>query len=147
MRNRRRYGRRGLSTIVTSLMLVVAVSMIGVALVAWSNSSFATQQRDISNQTTNRINLVKETFIIEDVWFYSNVTGNYANVTIRNTGDNGLTISNIYVNNTEAWDDGEDILVDGVAIIDIQTAWETGKPQSIWVRTDRGADMKQVWKS
>ena len=144
---RKRYGRRGLSTIVTSLMLIVAVSMIGVALVSWSNFGFAIKQREIADQTNGRINLVKETFIIEDVWFYSNGVDSYANVTIRNTGDNGLTISNIYVNTTEVWNEGEDILKDEVAIINFQTDWESGNSQSIWVRTERGSDMKQVWKS
>lgn len=146
MRNRRRYSRRGLSTIVTSVMLVAAVSIIGVALVAWSNFSFAAQQREISNVTNSRINLINESFIIEDVWFYDEPP-KYANVTIRNAGDLAITISNIYVNNTEAWDDSKVIPIDGVAEIKVPTNWGAGDQQSIWVKTERGSEAKQVWKS
>lgn len=152
MRDRRRYGRRGLSMVVTSLMLVAAVSMMGAALMVWSNASFASQQREIADQTTDRINLIAENFIVEDVWFYTNATGSYANVTIRNTGNLAITISNIYINHTEAWNDGEIIVIDDVATIDVPKVdlgvpWEADRLQSIWVVTERGSEIKQVWKS
>lgn len=152
MRNRRRFDRRAVSTVVTSLMLVAAVSMMGAALMVWSNASFASQQREIANQTDSRINLIAENFVVEDVWFYTD-GGHYANVTIRNTGDLAITISNIYINNTEAWDDGEIIMIDDVAtikvpkIIDPGADWEEDRSQSIWVVTERGAEIKQVWRS
>jgi hypothetical protein len=152
MRNRRSYRRRGVSAVVTSLMLVAAVSMMGAALMVWSNSSFASQQREIADQTTSRINLIAESFVVEDVWFYTD-GGYYANVTIRNTGDLAITISNIYINNTEAWDDGEIIMIDDVAtikvpkVIDSGVDWTSDRSQSIWVVTERGAEIKQVWKS
>ena len=127
-------------------MLVAAVSIIGAALVMWSNTSFAIQQVNIANQTNGRINLINESFIIEDVWFYVD-TDNYADVTIRNTGDLAIRISNIYVNNSQAWNAGEDILIDEVAKIQVPIDWEADRPQSIWVKTERGAEEKQVWKS
>ena len=133
-------------------MLVAAVSMLGAALVAWSNSSFAIQQMNIANQTNSRINLIKESFIVENVWFYTNATGSYANVTIRNTGDLAITISNIYINNTKVWNDDEIILIDDIVTIDVPKIdigidWEADRAQSIWVMTERGAEVKQVWKS
>jgi hypothetical protein len=150
MRNRRGHGRRGLSTIVTSVMLVAAVSVMGVGILSWSSISFANQQREISNQTDSRINLIAESFIIEDVWFYTETdppNANYADVTVRNTGDLAIRVSNIYVNNTQAWNIGEDILIGEVATISVQIDWESDRSQSIWVKTERGAEAKQVWKS
>lgn len=105
------------------------------------------QQQNIANQTNSRINLINESFIIEDVWFFSNATGSYANVTILNTGELAVRVSNIYVNNTQAWNDGKDILIGEVETIDMPLAWETDRPQSIWIKTERGAEAKQVWKS
>ena len=128
-------------------MLVAAVSIVGAALVMWSNTSFAMQQASIAEQTTGRINLINESFIIEDVWFFSNATGTYANVTILNTGDLAIRVSNIYINNTQTWNDGEDVLIGDFATIDVPTAWEADRPQSIWIKTERGAEAKQVWKS
>lgn len=120
---------------------------MGATLMSWSSSSFAAQQLAISNQTDSRINLIRENLVIEDVWFFQNATDTYANVTIRNTGEIALTVSNIYINNTEVWDDGSIILAGTIGKITVQTDWEASKPQSIWIHTGRGADVKQVWKS
>lgn len=146
IRNGRRHGRRGLSTVVVSILLVAAVSMMGAFLVAWSNSSFAAQQLTIANQTNSKINMINESFVIEDVWFYTD-TFKYANVTIRNTGDLAITVSNIYVNNTQYWNSGQVIPIDGVAEIKVRVTWGSDDLQSVWVKTARGAEVKQVWKS
>ena len=144
--NRRIYRRRGLSTVVTSLLLVVAVAIMGTFVVSWANTTFAIQQRDIADQTAERINLVNEGFIIEDVWFYIEGTDK-ANVTIRNTGDLAITISHIYVNNTQVWNTGETILIGEKEEIQVDLDWDSGAPQSIWVKSERGTEVKQVWKS
>lgn len=131
-------------------MLVAAVSIVGAALVMWSNTTFAIQQANIANQTNSRINLINESFIIEDAWFYTDPNppnDKYADVTIRNTGDLAIRISNIYVNNSQAWNAGKDILIDEVAKIQVPIDWEVDRPQSIWIKTERGAEAKQVWKS
>jgi hypothetical protein len=148
MRNRRSHGRRGLSTVITTLLMVAAVSVMGAALMQWSSSSFAAQQLEISTQANERINLIKENFVVEDVWFYENSTGsNFANVTIRNTGELALTVSKVYINNTQAWDEGLVVLAGDIDKISIETPWETGRPQSFWIVTERGAEIKQTWKS
>jgi hypothetical protein len=142
-----------MSVIVSTLLLVVATGVIGSALAAWSNTSFAIQSLQISNQTTSRINLVKESFVLEDVWFYTNPpstppTNAYANVTIRNTGDLAITVSKIYVNNTQVWSGSQTIPIDSVATIeDIPISWRSNDPQSVWIHTARGTDVKQAWKS
>jgi len=144
------HGRRGVSTVVTTLMLVVATGVIGSALAAWSNYSFATQSSQVSNQTASRINLVKENFVVEDVWFYIKQPGNVysANVTIRNTGDLAITVSKIYVNNTQVWSTGKSIPIGSVVTIkDVPISWRPGDLQSIWIHTIRGTDVKQAWKS
>jgi hypothetical protein len=128
--------------------MVAAVSVMGAALMQWSSSSFAAQQLEISNQANERINLIKENFVVEDVWFYQNSTGShFANVTIRNTGELALTVSKIYINSTEAWDEGLVILAGDIDRISIETPWEADRPQSFWIITERGAEIKQTWKS
>jgi archaellum component FlaF (FlaF/FlaG flagellin family) len=122
-----------MSVVVTSLLLIVAVGMIGSFLLAWSNSTFAIQQFTIANQTANRINLAKESFVVEDVWFY-NSGGKKADITIRNTGDLAITISKVYINNTQAW-------------IPVITQWGSGDAQAIQIQTARGSQAKQLWKS
>ena len=142
-----------MSTVVTTLLMVVATGVIGSALAAWSNSSFAMQSLQISNQTASRINLVKENFVLEDVWFYTNPpstppTNAYANVTIRNTGDLAITVSKIYVNNTQVWSGSQTIAIDSIATIeDVSVSWGSNDVQSVWIHTARGTDVKQTWKS
>jgi hypothetical protein len=128
--------------------MVVATGVIGSALAAWSNSSFAMQSLQISNQTASRINLVKETFVLEDVWFFTESGSPYANVTIRNTGDLAITVSKIYVNNTQVWSGSQTIPIDSIATIeDVSVNWGSNDVQSVWIHTARGTDVKQAWKS
>jgi hypothetical protein len=120
---------------------------MGAFLVAWSNSSFALQQLSIASATAERINLINESFVVEDAWFDQNGGIKFANVTVRNTGDNAITISNIYVNNTEVTFTDETISAGDVAVVDFTLNWGSDRPQSVWVKTDRGTEVKQVWKS
>ena len=126
-------------------MLVAATGVIGAALMAWSNTSFAIQSLQIANQTTSRINLVKESFVVEDVWFkivpYPGGT-KYADVTVRNTGDLAITVSHIYVNNTRVWNAGPTIPVGNIATIqNVPVNWCSGNVQSVLVETTRGTDI------
>lgn len=139
------HSRRGLSTIVTSVMLVAAVGIMGSFLVTWSNSSFNAQQVKIANQTDSKINLIRESFVVEDVWFYTQGVEKM-NVTIRNTGDVAIKISHIYINNTQVWNAGQTINATKVAEISFNKDWNVGSPQAIWVKTLRGSEVKQVWK-
>jgi len=148
VRNRRRYTHRGMSTAVTSIILVAAVSMMGAGLVSWSNSSFAIQRLEISNQTVSRINSINERFVIEDVWFKTLQDGTkVADITVRNTGDLAVRISHIYVNNTQVWNTGQTIPIGTSATITIHTSWSSNHAQYIWVKTSRDIGVKQVWKS
>lgn len=130
-------------------MMVVAVSIMGTGLITWSNSSFAVQQLNVANQAASRVDLIRESFVVEDVWFYEPIPGNKtADITIRNTGDLAITISNIYVNNTQAWTGNQVIPMGSVATITVEDInWGTGDAQSILVKTARGSDAKQIWKS
>lgn len=119
---------------------------MGSFLVAWSNSSFAAQQLQIANQTNSKINLVRESFVVEDVWFYTD-GDRYANVTIRNTGNLAITVSNVYINNTQYWSGEHVIPISGVGEIKVPVTWDPDTRQSIWVKTARGSEIKQVWKS
>jgi len=152
MRNRRRCGSRGISTVVATLLLIVATGVIGSALAAWSNSSFAIQGMHITNQTASTINLVKESIVVEDVWFYTKPpsippTNAFANVTVRNTGDLAITVSKIYVNNTQVWSGSQTIPIGNTATIKAPVSWKNNNLQSVWIHTLRGTDAKQAWKS
>lgn len=129
------------------MMLVSAVGIMGAFLLVWSNSSFAISQRNIANTTDNRINMIRENFVVEDVWFYTQSSTDYANVTVRNTGNVAIKISHIYVNNTQVWNTGQVIEPTESVTIKTQVNWDPNRLQSIWVKTTRDAQVQQVWKS
>jgi hypothetical protein len=127
-------------------MLVAAVGIMGSGLVAWSNSSFSIAQQKIANSTDSKINMIRESFVLEDVWFYNDGTDR-ANVTIRNTGNVAIKISHIYVNNTQVWNTGQNINATQAYTIRTDVNWNPNSLQSVWVKTLRGSEIKQVWKS
>jgi archaellum component FlaF (FlaF/FlaG flagellin family) len=129
------------------MMLVAAVGIMGSGLVAWSNSSFSITKQNIANSTDSKINMIRENFVVEDVWFYTQTGTDYANVTVRNTGNVVIKISNIYVNNTEVWNAGQNINATKAVTIKTTVDWGPNDLQSVWVKTVRGSEIKQVWKS
>lgn len=131
-------------------MLVSAVSIMGSFLVSWSNAHYATQRAQISEEFSEKVNQIRESFVIEDVWFFSNVTGKYATITLRNNGDNAVKISNVYINNTQAWSGDKTISVGNTTSLTVRKdtiGIGTGKPQNIWVESNRDTAVKQVWRA
>lgn len=136
-----------MSTVVTSIMLVSAVSILGSFVLSWTNATFASQRTNVANSANERVNFVRENFVIEDVWFFQNGTGKYAIVTVRNTGDVAIKLSYVYINGSQAWAAGKTINLGAIGTITVANNWGSGKPQSIWVETSRNTEVKQVWKA
>ncbi len=90
--------KRGLSTVVTTAILLSAVSVMGIYLVGWSNSSLLIQQLNLENSFNDKINKLNEDIFIENVWF--NDDPYTVNVTINNVGVIGLNITQIKLVNS-----------------------------------------------
>ena len=92
--------RKGLSTVVTSAILMSAVSIMGVMLVAWSNTSLFTQQIEMESSFNAKMNKLNEELLIENVWF--GTSPNIVNITLNNHGTIGLNVTEIkLVNSTD----------------------------------------------
>lgn len=144
MRVRRR---RGIAGTVTSVMLVAAVSMMGAFVLSWASSGYAAQRVAVSDTANDRVNQIREDVVLEDVWFFTNATSSYAKVTIRNASELAIDVSSIYVNNTRVWNDGKVIPLGTTGEVTFQSAWSAGSGQDIWIVTDRGTEVKQLWRS
>jgi len=90
--------KRGLSTVVTTAILLSAVSIMGIYLVGWSNSSLLNDQIRLENSFNDKINKLNEHVIIENVWF--NDDPYTVNVTTNNAGIIGLNITQIKLVNS-----------------------------------------------
>jgi len=92
--------RKALTTVVTSAILMAAISIMGVMLVAWSNTSLFTQQMEIESSFNEKMNKLNEGLLIENIWF--GTSPNIVNVTMTNYGFIGLNVTQIkLVNSTD----------------------------------------------
>ncbi len=90
--------KRGLSTVITTAILLTAVSMMGIYLVGWSNSSLINQQIKLENSFNDKINKLNEDIFIENVWFDDDPY--FINITINNVGVVGLNVTQIKLVNS-----------------------------------------------
>ncbi len=99
LRSRRR--KSGFSTVIGAVIMIAAISILGSAMLIWANTVFKAQQQTIGNNYQTNSNLLKETFLVEDVWL-SKSPANYVNVTIRNIGDIGINATQVKVTDLDS---------------------------------------------
>ena len=94
-----RRSRRGLSTVVTGVIMLSAVAVLGTVIVAWSNSNLSTHQQILDTQLSTGVNKIRESLAIENVWFNTTNTG-YVNITLNNVGTIGFNVTEIRLTST-----------------------------------------------
>lgn len=138
--------RRGISNVVTSGIMLSAVSIIGVMMLAWSNSSILEQKQDIENVFNTNLNKIKEDMIFENIWFATTPPPNHLNMTITNTGVLGLNVTEIHVTNVTGTNNttftyyftNGGILKNNSFSANITYAWQSGDELDVLVLTQRG---------
>jgi hypothetical protein len=145
IRQHRLIKRRALASVVTSAIILSAVSIMGVMMLAWSNTSLATQKQEIEEVFSTQTNKINEDLIFENIWFSTTCPGNCINVTMSNVGTLGLNVTEIK-------------LIDGTTLAELQIfsytdagivpsgtfstnatySWVSGEDYDITVLTERG---------
>jgi len=74
--------------------MLSAVAVLGTMIVAWSNSSLFSHQQVLTTTLTTNVNKIKESLMIENVWFNTTNTG-YVNITLNNVGTIGFNVTEI----------------------------------------------------
>jgi len=92
--------RRGLSTVVTSAILLSAVAIMGVMLIGWANTNLATKQIALSDSIDEKMNKLNEDILVENIWFGTRNSIEVVNVTIGNVGSIGFNITKIEIKNS-----------------------------------------------
>ena len=90
--------KRGLSTIVSSVILLSAVSIMGVMLVDWANTNLYTKQAELEFSFNAKMNKLNEDLLIENIWF--GTSPNVVNMTLNNIGSVGLNVTKIQIKNS-----------------------------------------------
>jgi hypothetical protein len=94
---------RGLASVVTSGILLAAVSIMGVMMLGWSQTSISEQKQEMNEVYDTRMNKINEDLLYENIWFAlpaGEMTANHLNVTVANIGILGLNVTTIQVTNT-----------------------------------------------
>ena len=134
--------RRGLSSIVTSAILLSATVTMGTGLVNWSNSNLASYQKSLSDAYSSNVNKLNENLMVENVWFVSNPSKSL-NVTMTNTGTIGLNVTDIQLVSSAQTTDFK--FTHGGIVTENQNStllsynWQSKVPIQLTVTTSRGS--------
>jgi len=96
MKIRQARHRRALATIVTSAIMMSAVTMTGSAGVVWSQSSLTEKQSDMTDTAVNYMNKLNESLVFENVYCASDPC-EQINVVLTNVGHVGLEVSKVTI--------------------------------------------------
>ena len=94
--------RRGIANVVTSAIILSAVSIMGVMMLAWSQTSMLEQKMEIEEIFNTQLNKINEDLLFENIWFAipsGVMSDNHLNVTLGNIGILGLNVTTIRVTN------------------------------------------------
>ena len=134
--------RSGLSTVVVSMIMLSAVTLMGSGIVSWSNTNLFSHQKDLQNTFSINVNKINEDLVIENVWF-GKTPQKFLNVTLSNIGNISVNVTKIQLVNsthniTYEFNDVEIVpQKSGSKIINNQ--WGNNQPVDILVTTERGS--------
>jgi len=142
MRRRWNGSRSGLSTIVTSAIMLTAVALMGSGVVSWSNTNLFTHQENLQNTFSTSVNKINEDLMIENVWF-GKTSPKFLNITLNNIGNIGVNVTKIQlINSTHnviyEFNNGE-ILPNKLNSTKIYNQWGNNELVDIVVTTERGS--------
>ena len=149
--NRVGSSRRGLSTIVTTAVMLSAVAVLGSAVVSWSNGNLKAYETALSTTAATNTNKINEFLIVENVWYCKSIcpsipvstTPPAINITLTNKGNIAVSITDIKIVNSSKT---IDIPVNNVKILPSKSySWQTtyysysNVPINIYTTTAHGS--------
>lgn len=141
--------RRGIASVVTSGIILSAVSILGVMVLGWSQTNINEQKQEMNEVFNTQMNKIREELVYENIWFATPaglMTENHLNVTVTNIGILGLNITSIQVTNvtgtnntsfTYSYTDGG-IEKSGSLSLNVTYPWQSADDLDVIVFTDRG---------
>lgn len=139
---------KAVSPVIANVMMAAAVITVGMVALTWATSTFYSHQSGAGAFLLSRREAMKESRVIEDIWFYEG-SGKRVNVTVRNVGSVNLTIAAIYLKNStheEIWEGSQMIEVGKAITIEIPFSWDTGQ-YTIVVATARGNQVRDCYNT
>ncbi len=136
---------RSVSEVISSLLVLFIVVSIGVAIYAYSTNIFSSMLENYANAYLFNSLVLKERFIIEDVWFTGN--NSLIKITIFNYGSITVTISAIFINDTLISQPNMIIEPGHRVTININSIWNYNASYYIKVLSSRGVIIEGIYKA
>ena len=138
--------RRGIANVVTSAIILSAVSIMGVMMLAWSQTSMMEQKMEIEEIFSTQLNKINEDLLLENIWFATTPSPNHLNFTMTNIGILGLNVTEIHVTNVTGTNNTSFIYYytnGGIPKLDsfsvnVTYAWQSDDELEVLVFTGRG---------
>jgi len=135
--------RRALATIVTSAIMMSAVTMLGSSGVVWSQTSLTVQQMEMTDSVNGYINKINESLVYEYVYCSDDPCGTII-VVLTNVGDIGLDVSKITIydkisgfSKIESVSNSE-VMPDSSIVVPIDDDFSSYSVLDVMVETSRG---------
>ena len=129
--------------------MAAAVITMGLVVVAWTSGTFARQQSETVEFFNDRSQLLRENFVIEDVWFNSSTSPKRVDITVRNVGAVNMSVVAIHFNATILAQN--QVITTGNAVtIHIQNAtltWSPGDYFYVKVVSARGQQIREYFST
>jgi archaellum component FlaF (FlaF/FlaG flagellin family) len=125
--------------------MLTAVTVMGTGAVAWSNTKLFTNEQVIATTYSSNVNKIQERLSIENIWFcmscYQGQISHGLNVTLTNTGNLALNVTQIKINNaTYVYPISNILIFPGKSSSWQQNYnWQSKIPINIYVTTARGS--------
>jgi archaellum component FlaF (FlaF/FlaG flagellin family) len=136
------------SPVIANVIMAGAVIAVGTVVLVWALSNFDSRQAEAGALFSTESGELKESFMIEDVWFYED-SDRHVDVTIRNVGMIDLQVVTIHVcvcgegsDYETVWEEGEGIQKGEAETITVSFPWISGE-YFIRVTTARGNQVTQ----
>lgn len=89
--------KRGLSTVITAVILLSATAIMGATVVSFMSSNITENSASLENTFSEKLNLLKESVFIEHYWIGGPPAylSKFVNITVTNIGEVGVSITDM----------------------------------------------------
>ncbi|MCW4012951.1 MAG: hypothetical protein NWF07_08160 [Candidatus Bathyarchaeota archaeon] len=143
--------RRGISEIISTIIIIMIVSIAGTYLFAYSTTYIQTQNDQYLTNNELDIGQTQERFSVSSVWWSG--TDNFLNITVYNFGQNDIEVSDVYVDGirVSSYSHGKDTLILTKKLLQVgftsPVAIISGSEYKITVVSSRGVTEVIYWSA
>jgi len=140
-------GRRGVSHIISVLLVTVMTVAMSVSVFVWAVNLVGQYQGSYGILFSKNVDKLKECFVIEDVWF---VDDDNITIYVKNVGEIPIKVVSVYVNHAPVTTSPSSQTI-GIGehkkLRVVDQSWTSGQTYHITIVTERGNTISGYWQA